>query len=79
MVFGPIKRTFRWHRWVDLLRSIRFVIAVDVDMNTLLANIMAEFAFDVVIVPNNEMPLAFVFVFQLDDETRNLSLRPIVS
>ena len=63
MVFGPIKSTFRWHRWGNVLRPVLFVIAVDVDMDTLHANIMAEFAFYVVIVSNNWMPLTFVFVF----------------
>lgn len=78
MVFGAVERAFRGHRWGDVLCSVLFPIPIDVDMNAIFADIVAELPFYVVIVPNNRMPLIVESILQLNDKPRDLVLRPIV-
>jgi len=79
MVFGPIKSTFGWHWRCDVLCPVFLILTVDIDMNTVFANIVAELAFYVMIIADNRMPFVFVFVFQLNDKPSDLSLCSIVS
>jgi len=53
MVFGPIKSAFGWHWWGDILCPVFLIITVDINMNALLTNIVAELTFYIMVIADN--------------------------
>lgn len=60
MVFGEVERDARRHRRCDVLLPVRFAVAVDVDVETVVGDIVAVVARRVVIGPDNWRPLVLV-------------------
>ena len=75
MVFGAVESEIGSKRRGNVLRRFLLAVTVDVDVESLLGDVVGKFALvrAVVIVPNDRLPLAVMVIFELDDEPNDVT------
>ena len=74
MVFGEVECDARRHRRCNVLLAVFFAVAVHIDVQSFVGDIVAVHTRRVVIVADGWRPLALVRVFQLHHEPRYLAV-----